>query len=513
MRPIVSKFKVHEENGHNRFWANIASENILLANVPGLDRRTDLTPKIMELISTSLPSLSANQTPLQNFLKGSGRVRTIQTDTVTWKLRTSGKILPIAVEKLENGLMPGLKGSEFPIKLNTNQYLEGDILAPYIARDLEVRVARAGVSEGLNTVYYVQWVNSGNSDSYFPPEFLEPNLQWCKTSSAYGEASSGYGSWSFNGTGWIEFESDLSDVGKKARVTNKANELPLMLRFSPYDKNGAKVDDYPDKIITKIEAEFIRQNAWEKEMTLFYGRSIGKDIIDSTSGFHVRRGPGLEQFLEDGNDFTYPLFGGSLDLFEDHFLSLDYDATPYNKRNRVLLTGQGGMTLWNKWCSARYAESSAPTKYEDHVYSTKGFGDTKGLGLESTMFMETKVFPWGSIRVEYWPILDNREINGGILHPETGLPMSSYAFYLMDYGGTGADANIELLEKENSTVYTHLCGVWSPAGPINSKAASGAGFHASHAGRYYDLLFADTYGIVVKDITKLARWLPEYTVY
>ena len=32
-----------------------------------------------------------------------------------------------------------------------------------------------------------------------------------------------------------------------------------------------------------------------------------------------------------------------------------------------------------------------------------------------------------------------------------------------------------LLEKQNSTVYTYVCGVWSPAGPINSKAASGAG--------------------------------------
>ena len=41
----MSKFKVHEEYGHSKFWANVASENVLLANVPGLDRRTDLTPK------------------------------------------------------------------------------------------------------------------------------------------------------------------------------------------------------------------------------------------------------------------------------------------------------------------------------------------------------------------------------------------------------------------------------------------------------------------------------------
>ena len=512
MRPIVSKFKVHEEYGHSKFWANVASENVLLANVPGLDRRTDLTPKIMELISTSLPSLTAKQTPLQNFLKSSGRTRTIQTDTVTWKLRTAGKILPIATEKLENSLVPGLQRSRFPIKLNTDQFLEGDILAPFIAKDLQVRVMEDGVTEGNSTVYFVQYTSS-NPDSFFPPEFLEPNLQWMKMGSAYGESSSGYGSWSFNGTGWIEFESDLSDVGKKARVSNKANEMNLMLRFSPFDKNNAKVDDYPDKIISKIEAEFIKDNAWEKEMTLLYGRSAGKGIIDGTSGEYVRRGAGIEEFMEDGNIFGFPLFGGSVEMFEDYFQSLDFDVTPYNQRNRVLYTGQGGMTMWNRWLSKRFAESSVPNKYDDHVYSAKSIGDTKGLGLNQTFFVETKLFPFGSLRVEHWPILDNKEINGGILHPETGLPMASYEFYYMDHGGSGDQANIELLEKENSTVYTHVCGVWSPAGPINTKAASGAGFKSAHLGRYYDLLYADTYGVVIKDITKMAKFVPEYSVY
>ena len=120
--------------------------------------------------------------------------------------------------------------------------------------------------------------------------------------------------------------------------------------------------------------------------------------------------------MEDGNIFGFPLFGGSVEMFEDYFQSLDFDVTPYNQRNRVLYTGQGGMTMWNRWLSKRFAESSVPNKYDDHVYSAKSIGDTKGLGLNQTFFVETKLFPFGSLRVEHWPILDNKEINAGIFY-------------------------------------------------------------------------------------------------
>ena len=511
MKPIVSKFLVHEEHADKQYWGNVASENVLLANIPGIKGKTDLTPKVMELISTSLPSLSSGQTPLQDFLRSSGRSRTVETETVTWKLRTKGHVFPRATRKLSNSPVPGIQASEFEIALDTNIYLEGDIIVPTIAKDLEVRVSRDSRSGGLDTIYTVQ-LSSKNLNNYFPPELLEPGIEWVKTSSAYGEASSGYGSWAFNGVGWLSFESDMSDVGKKARVTNKANEL--MIRFEPCDEGNKKVEDYPDKIITKIEAEFIKANKWEKEMTLLNGRSSGKNIIDRTSGYHVRRGPGLDEFMEDGNIFSYSLYGGSIDMFEDYFQAMDFDTTPYTQRNRVIRTGQGGISLFKEWAGKRFLERGILPDWNTNISKTSSNAtDGTALKLNNVAFLEIAMDPFGSIKVEHWPVLDNRELNGGILHPDTGIPMSSYEFYFMDHGGTGSSANIELLEKDNSTVYTHLCGVWSPAGAINTSAARGAAFTPSHGGRYYDLLYADTFGIMVHDITKLAKFVPNYVVY
>lgn len=91
--------------------------------------------------------------------------------------------------------------------------------------------------------------------------------------------------------------------------------------------------------------------------------------------------------------------------------------------------------------------------------------------------------------------------------------MSSYEFYFLDYGGTGSSANIELLEKENSEIYTHKCGTWSPAGAINTITARNSGFTCTDAERAYWLLYGDTYGLMVHDITKLAKFVPSYSKY
>ena len=83
-------------------------------------------------------------------------------------------------------------------------------------------------------------------------------------------------------------------------------------------------------------------------------------------------------------------------------------------------------------------------------------------------------------------MLDNRELNGSIVHPETGLPLTSYYYFIMDYGLGEGSGNLELIKQRDSEVYTYVCGTWSPAGPINGRT-NRAGFTASHSGRYYEL--------------------------
>ena len=521
MKSIVSKFKVYEEKASPTYWGNVASENILLANYPKVSTKTDISSDPIALVSTIMGK--DNATPFLDFLIKNQRVRKVDNETITWKLRTAGKIYPHSLGNPNATLTPGLQHSEFQVWLNTDVYLGGDIISPVVAPDLECRVTTENSGpggkngKGEGTLYTVQLVTTNEND-YFPPELLAEGVQWFSGDrTSYGEASSGYGSWSMDSTGYICFESNMSDVGRKARVTNKANELN-MLKVVPYDSNGNMIKDMPAKIINKIEAEFMMANKREKEMTIFWGRSIGKNIIDRTSGFHVRRGPGIVEFMEDGNELEYPRHGFSLELIEDYVQSMYINGQLDKEDMHVEIHGGLGFITLFKNALERKNQLLGLTRpfeqFTDPINGIEG-SSAKAYTLNGKYAFGYNLFPYGSITVKHLPSLDSREGSGSVVDPDTGLPINSFEGYLFDFGSSGGeDSNISLLERTSSQqVYTHLCGVWSPAGPINTKTARASGFFSAHGGRFYDLLYADTYGVVIKNINRIVRILPAVSRY
>lgn len=511
MRPTqaISKFKIYEESTkHNKYWANYADENVLLLTHSKVTPWTDLTDPIMQYISTAAPSLSDKRTPLQDFLMGSGRTRMIDTDWVKWRLKGTGEVKAVQIENLFVGVaQPGIQNTEFAIKLDVEWYVEGDVLAPDVAKEVQVLVEGLPVADGTGFIYNVRLVDR-DGKSYFPPELLEAGLNWIKIDAVYSEASRGYGSTQFYGTSYIEFQSDLTDYGKQVEVTNKAHDLNL--RMTMCDDKGMEIKDYPSQIISYVEAEFLAQAKWEKEMRLYYGRSSGGQLIDQTVGYHRRIGPGLLEFLEDGNVIPYPVNGGSLDMFEDFLQSIWFDRVDPSRRNIVAYTGQGGLKLWRDWLAEKYSIQPNMQNHTDFTKPGKSYdpANHSGYKINTHQPTEASFFPFGSFRVEHWSILDSTYLNGAVTHPETGLPLSSYEFIILDYGlGNGADSNIELLKKSDSEVYTYQCGTWSPAGPLNGRTGR-SGFASAGPNRSYVLYHAETLGIRIKDVSLTAHFVP-----
>lgn len=514
MRPNVSKFNIYQESTKaDKYWANLADENILLYTHAHARPFVDLTEAVMSYVSTSAPSLVDKKTPMMDYLKKSGRTREIDADVVRWRLKGTGEVQAIAVENLNPGVTtPGIMNSEFNIKLDVDWFVEGDILAPDVAKECQVVIQGLPIGDSINGHIYPVQIVDYDDNHYFPPELLEGNLRWIKLGSAYGEASRGYGSTIFKGMSYIEFESSLTDWGKSVEVTNKAHQLNLRLQAA--DVHGKPISDYPDQIISEIEANFIAEGKWEKELLCYYGRSAGKSIIDTTSQHYRRIGPGLLEFLEDGNVIPYPTGGGSIDMFVDYLQSIWFDRVPPERRNITVLTGQGGLTQWNNWVTAKFAVDPIRKDFNTFVGDGKSYqpANYKGLKYPTAYFTEYNIFPFGSIRVEHSPLLDNTYLNGSVTHPETGLPLSSYEYIILDYGmGNGVNSNIELLKRKDSEVYTFDCGTWCPLGPINGAAGRG-GFKSSGPQRSYQLYATDTLGIRVKDVT-LTAWFKPATQY
>jgi hypothetical protein len=512
MRRNISQFKVWEEpTKQSKYWANYADENILLLTHPHVKHWVDLTSYPIDHVISASPSLSGKRTILSDILQSSGNVRTVDSEYIYWKLKAGGEVQALAIENLNVGVAnPGIQGTEFTIKLDVEYFVPGDIICPDVAKQYQVTVQYLPVADGSGYIYTVQF--NGPLDQAYPSELLDAGLHWIKIDSAFGEGSEGYGSTIFQGMSWIEFTTTMGDYGKSVEVTNKAHNMNL--RVSAYDDKDRKLEEYPDQIISYIEAEFLAQVKWEKELRRWFGRSAGKHIMDNTVGTHRRIAPGVLEFMEKGNRFEYPISGLTIDRFTQFLNRLAFDRVPYNERNYVLISGQGGITEFSKLLNKEFSTTTVKADFSAFVSPGTSFdpANYKGYKLNTGHFTEFAMFPFGSVKIVHWPILDSTYLNGGILHPITGLPLSSYEYFILDLGfGNAGKGNIELLKLRDAEFYNYVCGQWSPRGPINSRDGRGGAFTATGPQRRYQLFYGSTEGVRVKDIMLMAHFAPAVT--
>lgn len=506
---IPTKFNIYEDSTKDLKWGNYVNENVLLVNHPRSKKASDLTEAVMSYAAKFSPALSEKKTSLWDSLVGSGKVRMVDSDEVEWSLKGSGKVETICTENIMPGVKyPGHNRQEFYVKLDYGGYVVGDVIAPDIAKDVQGRVQYSPEKDGLEDYIYTLQLVDLNPNAYFEPELLEPGLNWCKIGASYGEASRDYGSTNFDsGTSYISFRTDLTDWGKAVEVTNKAHQLNL--RAQPATAKGEDIyaKDYPAQIISWVEAEFLAQAKWEKEVMAWYGRAAGKSITDKSSGTHTRQGPGVMEFMEDANVITYPLGGFTIDLLRDFLQEVGWDTISAENSNVIVKTGKMGMIQAEKSIRELYSRLNVQVPWEKFVGKGMSFPGSKSPGYKvmEPSFLEVDFFPYGSLRFEWLPILDNRELNGSLVHPETNLPLSSYYYFIMDYG-LGSMGNIELLRRKDSEGFTYICGTWSPIGPINNGGRGG--FSPAHSGRSYKLTAQDTFGVRIKDVNLCAMVLP-----
>lgn len=502
-----TKWQIHQEATKEMPWGNFTSENVLLSHFPHSKKAQVILDKAIETIAPHRPALSGKHATLWDSLIGNGRERTVDADEIEWVLKGSGRTETLAKENLHPGVkFVGHSGEEFQIKLDNPNFVPGDVLAPEIAWDQQVIVQYLPVGDGLDYIYTVQLVTD-DVKAYFDPELLAEGLRWIKIDSAYSEYSSGYGSTQIKSNStYIKFRTWLTDWGKTLEVTNKAHDLNLVAK--PVDEKGLELRNVPKQIISFLEAEFMAEAKWEKELRLWYGRSAGKNIIDHTSGLHRRIGPGIMEFMEDANIMTYPLGNFSIDAIRDFMQEVGWDVISPENANIVVKTGRMGMMQAHDSIRELYTMLNIQVPFDKFVKSGSAYpgSNSPGYKVLAPTFLEIDLLPFGSLRFEHLPILDNRELNGGIVHPDTKLPITSYMYFIMDYG-LGSHGNIELLRKKDSQVYTYVCGTWSPVGPINGATGRG-GYVASHSRRSYQLFATDTFGVRMKDVNLALLVLP-----
>lgn len=509
--PQTSKFQVFEEKADTKVMANYFSKNVLLSYYDKVKNVTDLTRMPMEWIDTYRPSLSNDYASFYDWFVNTKKVREVQTDNIEWKLRTRGQFKPSIRENITPELtQPGIRNGTFPIKLDTGNWVQSDVIYPEIAPEAQLFITENPIADSSADawIYNVQFIGAANH--FFPVECLAAGTRFCKLDASHSEASKLYGSFEMNGLSYIHFRSNIGKLNKKLQVTDEAHLTNL--KIQKIDESGVPVDPGSAKIINTLEVEFFKQIRNEKAKRIWMGRS--GSAIDPSTGYKIQFAPGVTEFLEDGNVDEYPLDNISIDYFQDAIDSRWFDTVPWANREIVLWTGTGGLRQWESMIARKYHGYGAQLPFDKVAYPTQS-GKVPGskmdtYGFNKLAFTEWPIFPGGVIKIGYLPILDSRELNGHRLHPRTGLPLSSYEYIAIDYGISDGGPNVELLHKENSEAVGYLCGTWSPVGALKTMSGSDRGFNITHSGRYYELLYSDTVGVYVRDISRTMWFKPAY---
>jgi len=506
MRPNVSKFKIWEEEVNQKdYFENTIDSRSVFEVYPHLQGFEYIKESGVRYAAHAFPNIGKRSGTLMRHFEKYGRTQNVSSDRIRWILYTDGEYYATGIENPQPELTtPGIHRSTFYIKLDVDWFRPGDTLVADWGKEVPVVITTDPLPDGYGYLYEVK-LSTTDNNAFFPPELLEPGLRWIKTGSFIGEAQVNRGSIQFtDAMPYIEFEVPMSQMGWEMTITDKAHRLSKNLRFSPVMEQGARTKD--SYMLNSYEAKFIAQTEFEKDYHMTYGRSSDRNILDGITQRHLEIGPGITEFFEEGNVFDYPLYNGSYEQFTNWLQTIWHDRVDPSNRNIQIWTGSGGLRLWQKWGDQVFNSSRTLKTPEYFLGETEAYASgRKGLELNKAQWRTIYTEPFGSITVNYLPILDNTVVNP--VKDRFGLPLSSYEFLIMDYGlGQGPDSNIMFLKQENSEVYTYLCGTYTPAGPLNQSIQGR--FNINRKEKAYTLVHDLTVGTLIKDVNLMAWFRP-----
>lgn len=522
--PQNSKFahfvKPYDEN----VIAKLVDGNAMLTTSTKIDPVEDLTPRIADMLSSTKSQFNYTFASIGAFLRGSGRVEELAVDAreVKWRLMGKGHFHARILENLnENIEFVGVGGAPFELKFDVNWWKAGDVISPLLGKErINVRIIDGDIQDGTGYIYRCR-LEDMDETTYLDQAFLSANQKWIKLFASAGEATSERGS--FYGAGpaptWVELRNKLTHLTKTVKVTDEAVKTSNIIisqekKYLRKSRNG----DYrpnPDKPFTVMDGitqEFVMQTNYEKDLANLYGRHAGNRSIDRSSGYKVDQGAGLFEFLRTGNTMEIPVTSYAIDMVIDAIKNRWNNVVGYADRDVVIHTGEGGLQLAQEYFQRELLNTGSVVTYKD---ITTGEATTYGKGyearkLKTSYITELQMFPWGTIKFMHQPMFDDETLNGG--GPKyKGKPYSSYQMIVLDYGiGSGPQSNVQLLKRKGMQNYSYLCGMWSPAGPINNmRSIEGVNWkNAAHSGNYFELHYDDWTGIIMKDASRSIYAVP-----
>lgn len=224
-------------------------------------------------------------------------------------------------------------------------------------------------------------------------------------------------------------------------------------------------------------AEWVAMSQWfnEVEKSLWYStfsaNAQGVTTTKGSNGLPVYEGAGIRQQIAPANKRTYTKLTEK--IIRDFLIDLSYNVSPDSQRKFVAFTGEYGFAEFDR----AMKDSASTFTLVDSKFIT-GSGQELALGGQ---FVTYRGLNGTEITLKHLPLYDD-VVDNRRLHPETGRPLESYRFTILDFGINGGESNIVKVHKKDSEfVSWYIEGSCGPMGTKkNSSSSSSIDGYTTH---------------------------------
>lgn len=466
-----------------------------------------------QIASYAKGNLIGKDGTIMDVFKNNARMVEERMPFLRWKLYTQeGDLRSSIIKNYEiNNPTPGLGESTFEIGLDSDLYGPNDIIIFEGLREIPLLVRSHGFPDGMSTKYEVAMFSEEDFGAYFPSEYITVGTRIIQIGSLIGERTTERGNISFrDGEAYIEFEVPQTRMGWEMKITDKAHLASKNYVIVPTDKDLRKSLGTSPIAYNELDAKFIRETNFQKDMWLTYGRSAGRfasKFLDGITQKSLDAGPGWFEYMESSYVIDYTPSSFSLDIFKTLLPTLWNDKVDPENQVVDIYTGRGGLIQWQKACEAADVYGTLQTPEVSYSTEEALYRGRNGVALGAKQYRAVYIEPFGLIRVHHLAFLDSELVDS---RKYNGLPLPSYEYIVFNYGyGDGRDSNVYITTNPDVEQYGYSIGTWSPLGPVLGKQNLHNRFHnglgTENAFKY---IHECQFGLVVKDPSSMIWFRP-----
>lgn len=375
------------------------------------------------------------------------RKKEISNREYEWMLRGDNtKAITIVSNFSDGGATPGIAHTTFRVTLAEKWFGKNDILITD-DRDYQVRVTTDPYPDGSGHWVYTLALDSADDTSFIPAALIASGKRLSKGWTAVAEMDEG-GNTTFSTP--FKMRNHLTTLRKNYSITRSAatDLLIIAMKDPESGKTSYLWTDY-------MEWEAMSQFYAEIEKSLWYSRysldpTSSTNPVRSDNGRPIYQGAGIREQIAPANKREYTTL--TEDILRNFIFDLSYNITPESTREFVAFTGEMGFAEFHK----AMERSAAGFTLVDSK-RIQGQGQSLIFGGQ---FIEYHGLNGTKFKLIHNPLYDN-VVDNRQVHYQTGHPIESYRYTILDYGTHGGESNIQKVYKKDSEML-----MWSVNGSI-----------------------------------------------